>query len=154
MKAPFSEPGGAALSLGRGLHKSYSQSTQALKLCFEICIQDKCKTLEQLQSKGQIDARADHSCTQAVVSHKERSSDALHPARWELGKNANLQAGLRLNCILIYFNILDVTRCDKNPPNYGSNLSNPQFTHKEVSGNCTCSALLEKDRPGKSLSRQ
>lgn len=47
------------------------------------------RTSPKLQSscnlEGQIDLLLHHSCTQAVVSHKARGSDAVHPARWELG---------------------------------------------------------------------
>lgn len=58
-----------------------------------------------------------------------------------------------MNCILIC-RFSHVTRRDTNPPNYGSNLSNPQLVHKEVSRNRTRSALLEKDRQAMQVPEQ
>lgn len=58
-----------------------------------------------------------------------------------------------MNCILIC-RFSHVTRSDTNAPNYGSNLSNPQLVHKDVSGNSTCSALLEKDRQAMQVPEQ
>lgn len=102
-KVHFSEPGGAALSLGRAQRKPYSQSAQVFSLSGFV-LNSVFRTSPKLQSdhklQGQIDPVLHQSCTQSVVSCQERHCDTAQPARWDRGENANLQARARLNCIL------------------------------------------------------
>lgn len=79
---------GSCLITWQGFAQPYSQSTQVFRLS-SFVLNSVFRTSPKLQSscnlKGQIDLVLHHSCTQAVVSHKQRRSDAVHPARWELG---------------------------------------------------------------------